>query len=92
MDETALYFGLERADLVSKSRSRPLTTARHMAMYLLRELTELSLIKIGEQFERDHTTAMHGIKKIENLMHARGSVYRQVEELTRKIRARSRGV
>jgi chromosomal replication initiator protein len=92
MDETAAYFGLERDDLVSKSRSRPLTTARHMAMYLLRELTQLSLIKIGDQFERDHTTALHGIKKIENLMAARGSVYKQVEDLTKKVRAKSRGV
>jgi chromosomal replication initiator protein len=91
MDETAAYFGLEPADLISKSRSRPLTTARHIAMYLLRELTGLSLIKIGELFERDHTTALHGIKKIESLMPARGSVYRQVQELTKKIRARSRG-
>jgi len=92
LEETATYFGLERNDLVSKSRSRPLTTARHMAMYLLRELTDLSLIKIGEKFDRDHTTALHGIKKIEGLMAARGSVYRQVEELTKKIKARSRGL
>jgi chromosomal replication initiator protein len=92
LEETAAYFGLERGDLVSKSRSRPLTTARHMAMYLLRELTDLSLIKIGEKFDRDHTTALHGIKKIEALMAARGSVYRQVEELTKKIKARSRGL
>jgi chromosomal replication initiator protein len=49
------------------------------------------LIKIGELFERDHTTALHGIKKIESLMPARGSVYRQVQELTKVIRARSRG-
>ena len=91
MDETAAYFGLELADLVSKSRSRPMTTARHVAMYLLRELTGLSLIKIGDLFERDHTTALHGIKKIESLMPARGSVYRQVQELTKKIRAKTRG-
>jgi chromosomal replication initiator protein len=87
VDETAVYFGLEREDLISKSRSRPLTTARHVAMYLLRELTGLSLIKIGEQFDRDHTTALHGIKKIEALMPARGSVYRQVQDLTKRIRA-----
>jgi chromosomal replication initiator protein len=92
MDETAVYFGLDRSDLVSKSRSRPLTTARHVAMYLLREMTGLSLIKIGELFERDHTTALHGIKKIEALMPARGSVYKQVQELTKKVRARSRGI
>jgi chromosomal replication initiator protein len=91
VDETAAYFGLDREDLLSKSRSRPLTTARHMAMYLLREFTGLSLIKIGERFNRDHTTAMHGIKKIETLMAARGSVYRQVQELTKKIKTKTRG-
>jgi len=89
LDETAVYFGLTPADLISKSRSRQLTTARHVAMYLLRELTGLSLIKIGETFERDHTTALHGIKKIEALLPARGSIYRQVQELTKKIRART---
>jgi chromosomal replication initiator protein len=92
LEETASYFGLGPGDLVSKSRSRPLTTARHVAMYLLRELTGLSLIKIGEHFERDHTTVLHGIKKIEGLMPARGSTYRQVQELTKKIRARGRGL
>ncbi len=91
LEETAEYFGLGREDLISKSRSRPLTTARHVAMYLLRELTGLSLIRIGEHFERDHTTVLHGIKKIEGLMPARGSTYKQVQELTKKIRARARG-
>ena len=90
LEETAAYFGLSQEDLLSKSRSRPLTTARHVAMYLLREMTGLSLIKIGETFDRDHTTALHGIKKVEALMPARGSTYRQVQELTKKIRARSR--
>jgi chromosomal replication initiator protein len=90
LEETASYFGIEREELLSKSRSRPLTTARHVSMYLMRELTGLSLIKIGEYFNRDHTTALHGIKKIEALMPARGSTYRQVQELTKKIRARSR--
>src|SRR5436309_1333860 len=92
LEETVAYFGLGPGDLVSKSRSRPLTTARHVAMYLLRELTGLSLIKIGEHFDRDHTTVLHGVKKIEGLMPARGSTYRQVQELTKKIRAATRGV
>jgi chromosomal replication initiator protein len=92
LEETSSYFGLQPDDLVSKSRSRPLTTARHVAMYLLRELTGLSLIKIGDHFARDHTTVLHGIKKIEGLMGARGSTYRQVQDLTKRIRARSRGV
>jgi chromosomal replication initiator protein len=61
-----------------------------MAMYLMRELTGLSLIKIGELFERDHSTAMHGIKRIETLMPNRDTVYRQVGEITKRINARTR--
>jgi len=91
LQETAKYFGFRREDLSSKSRSRPLTTARHIAMYLLRELTGLSLIKIGELFDRDHTTVMHGIKRIEQLMPARDTVYRQVRQLTKNITASVRG-
>ena len=91
VEETARYFGLQRGDLFSKSRSRPLTNARHIAMYLLRELTGLSLIKIGEIFDRDHTTAMHGIKRIERLMPDRDVTYRQVQELTKIIRETARG-
>ncbi len=91
LDQTSAYFGLTPDDLISKNRSRPLTTARHIAMYLMRECTGLSLIKIGETFGgRDHTTAMHGIKKVEALMRARGSVYRQVQDLTRSIRGQAR--
>jgi chromosomal replication initiator protein len=91
MEETANYFTLSTADLVSKSRSRPLTQARHIAMYLIRECTGLSLIKIGEVFNRDHTTALHGIKKVEADMRGRDATFRQVQDLTRIIRGRVRG-
>jgi chromosomal replication initiator protein len=90
MGEVSAHFGLSPADLIGKSRSRPLTTARHIAMYLLREQNGLSLIRIGEWFHRDHTTVMHGIRKVEQMMRARGSTYLQVQELTKKVRARSR--
>jgi chromosomal replication initiator protein len=60
-------------------------------MYLMRECTGLSLVKIGELFGgRDHTTALHGIKKIEAEMRARDVVFRQVQDLTRLIRSRAR--
>lgn len=92
MGETSKYFSLQTADLVSKSRSRPLTHARHIAMYLMRECTGLSLVKIGEIFGgRDHTTALHGINKIEQDMRARDTTFRQVQDLTRVIRGRVRG-
>jgi chromosomal replication initiator protein len=91
LSETAAYFQLTRADLIGKSRSRPLTNARHVAMYLVRECTGLSLLKIGELFERDHTTVMHGLKKVEALMGERGGLYRQVQDLTRRIRTEAQG-
>ncbi len=92
LEETAAYFALSVDELVSKSRSRPLTHARHIAMYLMRENTGLSLVKIGEIFGgRDHTTVLHGIKKVEDEMRARDATFRQVQDLTRIIRGRVRG-
>jgi len=91
LDETAKYFSLSSTDLMSKSRSRPLTQARHIAMYLTRECTGLSLLKIGEIFGgRDHTTVLHGIRKVEDEMRARDATFRQVQDLTRIIRGRVR--
>jgi chromosomal replication initiator protein len=87
LDETAKYFGLTREDLISKNRSRPLTTARHVAMYMMRECTGLSLIKIGELFDRDHTTVLHGVKKVETLMRDRAPIFKQVQDLTKKVRS-----
>jgi chromosomal replication initiator protein len=91
MEETASYFTLTTGDLVSKSRSRPLTQARHIAMYIMRECTGLSLVKIGEIFGgRDHTTVLHGIKKVEDEMRARDATFRQVQDVTRIVRGRVR--
>ena len=92
LEETAGFFSLSTGDLLSKSRSRPLTQARHIAMYLMRECTGLSLVKIGEIFGgRDHTTALHAIKKIEAEMQGRDATFRQVQDLTRNIKGRVRG-
>ncbi len=87
MSATADYFGLTVDDLCGSSRSRVLVTARQIAMYLCRELTDLSLPKIGAQFGgRDHTTVMHADRKIRALMAERRSIYNQVTELTNRIK------
>ena len=95
MAQTATYFGIDMEQLCGPSRSRVLVTARQIAMYLCRELTELSLPKIGQQFGgRDHTTVMHAEKKIRKLMAEKRPIYNQVTELTNRIKqqARSGGV
>jgi chromosomal replication initiator protein len=91
MGQTASYFGLSIEDLCGTSRSRVLATARQIAMYLCRELTDLSLPKIGQQFGgRDHTTVMYADRKIRSLMAERRSIYNQVTELTNRIKQQAR--
>jgi chromosomal replication initiator protein len=91
MGQTAAYFGLSIEDLCGASRSRVLVTARHIAMYLCRELTDMSLPKIGQQFGgRDHTTVINADRKIRSLMAERRSIYTQVTELTNRIKQQAR--
>nr|WP_269205385.1 chromosomal replication initiator protein DnaA [Motilibacter aurantiacus] len=91
MAQTAAYFGLTMDDLCGQSRSRVLVQARQIAMYLCRELTDLSLPKIGQQFGgRDHTTVMHADRKIRQQLGERRSLYNQVHELTNRIKSQSR--
>ena len=91
MAATAEYFGLTMEDLCGSSRSRVLVTGRQIAMYLCRELTELSLPKIGQMFGgRDHTTVIHADRKIRGQMAERRATYNQVAELTQRIKTRSR--
>jgi len=92
MAQTATYFSLTVDDLCGTSRSRVLVNARQIAMYLCRELTELSLPKIGQTFGgRDHTTVMHADRKIRQLMAERRSIYNQVTELTNRIKTTAKG-
>ena len=91
MAQTASYFSLSIDDLCGTSRSRVLVNARQIAMYLCREMTELSLPKIGQAFGgRDHTTVMHADRKIRQLMAERRSIYNQVTELTNRIKQTSK--
>jgi len=91
MSETANYLGFTLDELCSGSRTRQLVNARQIAMYLTRELTDLSLPKIGEAFGgRDHTTVMHANKKISDLMRERTGIYEQVQELTARIKTAAR--
>ena len=91
MAATASYFGVTVDDLCGASRSRVLVTARQIAMYLCRELTDLSLPKIGQAFGgRDHTTVMHADRKIRQLMAERRSLFNQVSDLTSRIKSQPR--
>ena len=88
--ETAEYFGVTVEDIKGSSRARDLALARQIAMYLSRELTELSFPQIAKHFGgRDHATVLHGDKKIKRLIGERRPIYDQITELTAQIRRKS---
>jgi len=90
MTEVADYFRISVDDLCGTSRSRALVNARQVAMYLSRELTDMSLPQIGKEFGgRDHTTVMHAERKIRQLIGERRALYDQITELTGQIRKAS---
>lgn len=91
MGACASYLGVSIEELCGASRSRDLVTARQISMYLCRELTDLSLPKIGQAFGgRDHTTVMHADRKIREQLGVDRKLYKQVTELTSRIKSQPR--
>ncbi|MGZ4730086.1 MAG: helix-turn-helix domain-containing protein, partial [Acidimicrobiales bacterium] len=88
LQATSDMFGFSIEDIQSKSRRRPLVTARQVGMYVFREMTDLSYPAIAREFGgRDHTTVIHAVEKISALMKERRQIYDQVTELTQTIRS-----
>ncbi|MFM8903305.1 MAG: helix-turn-helix domain-containing protein, partial [Actinomycetota bacterium] len=74
-------------ELRGKSRQRPLVTARQTAMYVFRELTDLSYPAIARLFGgRDHTTVIHAVEKTQRVIKERKQVYEQVTEMIKKFK------
>lgn len=89
--ETSRYFDIDPEELLSPNRNRTLVNARQIAMYLCRELTDLSLPRIGQRFGgRDHSTVMHAANKIRTQMAQKRATYNQIQELTTRIRTRAK--
>jgi chromosomal replication initiator protein len=87
LDATCAMFGFPIEEIRGKSRRRPLVIARQISMYVFRELTDLSYPAIAREFGgRDHTTVIHAVEKVTNLMKERRQVYDQVTELIQTIR------
>ncbi len=86
LDTTAEMFGMTIDDLIGKSRSRPLVTARQISMYVFRQMTDFSYPAIGREFGgRDHTTVIHAVDKISTLMKQRRAIFDQVTALMQRL-------
>ena len=86
MSNTAHYFSLTVEDLTGANRTANIALARQVAMYLCRDLTELSLPKIGALFGRDHTTVMHAYRKVSDMMIKDRSIFNTVTEITTRLK------
>ena len=90
--EVSKYYSITPSDLFGSSRQQAVAQARQIAMYLIREQTNLSLPKIGQLFgNRDHTTVMYANKKVTDLMKERRALYNQVTEILNRVKQKSRG-
>ena len=88
LEATSKMFGIPIEDIIGKKRQRPLVTARQVAMYVFRDLTDLSYPAIAREFGgRDHTTVIHAVEKISAQMRTQRPTYDQVTELVQTIRA-----
>ena len=86
-EQTTEMYGFSKNELIGGSRRRPLVTARQVAMYIFRELTDLSYPSIAREFGgRDHTTVIHAVEKIKALMAERREIYDQVTALISALR------
>ena len=83
---TAHAYGFSVEDVLSSSRRQPLVLCRQISMYLCRELTNLSLPKIGEYFNRDHTTVLHSVEKVKRILRSDRAVFDRVNQLTQELR------
>ena len=87
LEASARYFDFPIEDLIGASRRRPLVSARQVAMYVMRELTDMSYPAIAREFGgRDHTTVIHSVEKVKKLIAERRQVYDQVTELIQVIK------
>ena len=82
----AEYYNLRLAEMLSQRRSRVIARPRQVAMYLSKQLTSRSLPEIGRRFGgRDHTTVMHAVRKIEDLVRADSQLDEDITRLTRLL-------
>ena len=89
IEEVCKFYNIDNDALRGQGRTKDTALARQMAMYLIRRMTSLSLKEIGKEFDgRDHTTVMHSIERIENLMKSNAEVAEIIKDLNTNINAR----
>jgi chromosomal replication initiator protein len=91
INEICNFYSISKSDLLSNKRTQNISYPRQVAMYLCRELTDLSLPRIGKEFNgRDHTTVLHAYNKISSLMSKDNRTFNEIQELIARIKRNCR--
>jgi chromosomal replication initiator protein len=80
-------YGVDKADLVGKNRSRKIALPRHVSIYLIRSITEMSFPNIGKIFDKDHSTIVNSISKVQSLMFSDSEFNKLITDLEKEIRS-----
>ncbi len=88
ISETSRYYGIEEEALQGRQRSKNTAIARHVSMYLIRNLTSMSLEDIGQIFEKNHSTVLYSIRKVEDLIKTDPEMAAAVRDITSNLNAR----
>jgi chromosomal replication initiator protein len=78
-------YGISKEDLIGSKRSREIAQARHMTIYLIRDITEMSYPNIGKIFNRDHTTILSSCEIIENKLKHDAMTVLDVSEMKKEV-------
>ena len=89
IEETGKCYGIEVSDIMSSSRTKEVTMARQVSMYIIRQLTKLSLPEIGRVFGRDHTTVIHSLEKVEGLIKETRETAENIRDIKSNVNART---
>lgn len=89
IEETGKGYGVDVSDILSTSRTKEITMARQVAMYIIRQLTKLSLPEIGKVFSRDHTTVIHSLEKVEGLIKDDRETAEKIRDIKSNVNARN---
>lgn len=89
IEETGKCYGIEVSDIMSTSRTKEVTMARQVSMYIIRQLTKLSLPEIGRVFGRDHTTVIHSLEKVEGLIKENRETAENIRDIKSNVNART---
>ena len=81
------YYNLKTDDLIKQNRQKTISIPRQIAMHLSRKLTKISLVKVADSFNRDHTTVMHGDDKIKTLIETDREIKKEVEDIIAKLKS-----